>query len=381
MDNKRTVSYLTFASFPSRAAHAVHIMNMCRALAENGYRVTLYGHIKGESDLIYSHYGIETPFLLKSVHVGKARFLGRLAALVRMTAFIRRDTSDLLYTRDLFNGWAAARSGRPFFFELHELPDGFFRRRLLFSILNSAGLKRLIFISNRLKTLFEERFGLPPVSICVAHDGVNLKDFLPERSKVDLRKAVNLPRDAFIAGYTGSLFPGRGSEIVLQLAERLPGMVFVLVGGEGRYLEDWRKRILSSGLSNIILSGYVPYSSVPSYLHAFDALLMPYQKKVLHRQAGHDTVEYMSPLKMFEYMAAGRPLISSRLPVLEEVLKDGDNALLVDPDDIGMWSDALLRVKADEDLAQKLSRQAGKDAEEYTWSKRVRLIFDEGRED
>jgi glycosyltransferase involved in cell wall biosynthesis len=102
---------------------------------------------------------------------------------------------------------------------------------------------------------------------------------------------------------------------------------------------------------------------------------MPYQKQVLHRQAKHDTVKYMSPLKMFEYMAASRPIVSSRISVLEEVLQNNVNSILVQPNDLNEWEKALKKLIRDSKFAQTIAAKAKKDVLNFSWDQRTNIIF------
>ena len=226
-----------------------------------------------------------------------------------------------------------------------------------------------------MKHLFEEKFAFRGDKGVIAHDGGDFTQYSGIPSSVELRKELGLQQESSIVGYAGSLFPGRGGEVVLELARLFSDVRFLVAGGEGEYLERFRGEIKRSGLQNVISVGFIPHGSVPRYLSACDALLMPYQRAVLHRQARHDTVDYMSPLKMFEYMASGTPIISSRLPALEEVLEDGKNALLVEPDRIEEWGTALKRILSKKGFAEGLAKQDRRDVKQYTWDKRAELIM------
>ena len=107
-----------------------------------------------------------------------------------------------------------------------------------------------------------------------------------------------------------------------------------------------------------------------------DILLMPYQEKVSIGVKGHDTAQWMSPMKMFEYMATGLPIISSDLPSLREVLQNKKNALLVSPSDPRAWCDALDCLSLDSELACRIGKKAYQDyKDKYTWGARARKII------
>mgnify|MGYP001345594998 CR=1 FL=1 len=144
-------------------------------------------------------------------------------------------------------------------------------------------------------------------------------------------------------------------------------------GGNENELKD--KRSINS-LINLRYMGYISHTRAMQIMKTVDVLLMPYQKSVSIGAEGHDTAGWMSPMKMFEYMATGLPIISSDLPVLKEILKDGENSILVPPDDINCWVKALDKVLNNASLAEKIGACAHQEYKEnYTWTKRAaRLI-------
>jgi glycosyltransferase involved in cell wall biosynthesis len=375
MKTPERICYLSFATLPSETAHSVHIVNMCQSIKKTGCSVTLMANLAGTPQEIFEHYNIKHPFQMKNIRLNKIRFLGRFLALVNMFFSVKKIKSDLLYTRDIFNGWLACRLGIPFIFEIHELPMGRTRRFILSRILSNPDLKRIVFISESMKSHFEKTYSSIDVNSCVAHDGVTLANFESLPHKSEQRTRLGLPVSQFIAGYIGSLFPGRGLDIVLGLAARLPEVLFLVVGGEGKYLSDLKARLGKLQLKNVLPVGYVPYRSIPGYMNTCDILLMPYQKQVLHRQAKHDTVKYMSPLKMFEYMAASRPIVSSRISVLEEVLQNNVNSILVQPNDLNEWEKALKKLIRDSKFAQTIAAKAKKDVLNFSWDQRTNIIF------
>ncbi|MFC2156960.1 glycosyltransferase family 4 protein [Acidobacteriota bacterium] len=379
-DCYKTIAYLTFASFPSKAAHSVHIMSMCASLSHLGYGVQLFGNLIEGTEDILKFYGTQEVIFFQDVRIRNVRFVGRILALIRSFFLVKKHKPDLMYTRDVFNGLMASMSKIPFVFELHEIPSNRIRTLILKRIVRSPGLRRLIFISSKMKQRFEKEFpGLGTEGI-IAHDGVDIEKYAELPPSDVLRKRFDLPQEFPIVGYAGSLFPGRGGEVILPLARSFPDVRFLVVGGEGEYLERFQQETVRTNLTNVISIGFVPHSSVPGYLSACDVLLMPYQRAVLHRQSRHDTVQYMSPLKMFEYLASGVPVISSRLPALEEVLQDGKNSLLVEPDRIEAWKEALNKLLSDRIYGKVLANQAKKDVTSYSWMERARLIMDFSQE-
>lgn len=371
------IIFLTFARLPSRAAHTVNIVKMCQAIKKIGLDVSLVSDARKTAEEIFDHYNIQYPFNIKKIKCFNIRVFGRIFFLIKAFFYIRKEQTDLLYTRDVFNAFLAKLLKQPFIFEIHELPNNRFRESLLRNVLSSPRLKKVVCISKSLKELFESRFGdvLCRKPCITAHDGVDLKNFKITLSQREARMALYLPETAFIAGYTGSLFEGRGIEIILDLAVLLKDVVFVIAGGEGKYLNLLRREVAKLNLDNVIVKGFMPHKKIPVFLQAADVLLMPYQKKVLHRQKKHDTAAFMSPLKMFEYMASGRPIVSSRIEVIEELLQNKKNALLVEPDNVEEWSHSIKYLKMNKEFADKMGRQAKQDVKDFSWETRVMKIF------
>ena len=123
--------------------------------------------------------------------------------------------------------------------------------------------------------------------------------------------------------------------------------------------------------------GYIDPKNARETMGIMDVLLMPYQKSVSIGIKGIDTSKWMSPMKMFEYLSVGVPIISSNLSVLKEVLVDYENCLLVEPDDIDAWSEALNRVISDAGLEEQLGLNAYMlYRHKYTWRRRAKAMLD-----
>jgi glycosyltransferase involved in cell wall biosynthesis len=161
--------------------------------------------------------------------------------------------------------------------------------------------------------------------------------------------------------------------VIEEMARRRPRVLFLLFGE--------RKGNSAARLPNLACPGFVPHRVALQIMRAVDVLLMPYQLEVSIGMRGHDTARWMSPMKMFEYLASGTPVVSSDLIVLREVLRDGENALLVPPADAGRWVEAVDRLLGDPGFAQRLGRAGHASyAAGHTWSQRARRILEAASE-
>tara|TARA_B100000315_G_scaffold170872_1_gene159388 strand:+ start:1035 stop:2204 length:1170 start_codon:yes stop_codon:yes gene_type:complete len=378
--------YFSTSIVPSKYANSVHVMKMCEALAQNGQDVTLFG-IKNihENVDVFDYYGVEKVFDIKSFPMlkipGKNLYnpLTVLSAgiyLLVSSAHIFFDRSAFVYTRDPYGAFALAILGQKFVWEIHELPSSRFKNFLFTKVLKSNAVVMIVCISEKMKSLLFSQFSFIEnyVKTMVAHDGATPSNEIL-KPQHELRKELDLPQNSFIAGYTGNLFSGRGIELIFEIAEKLQDVTFVIVGGHDEDLTRLRQFLEKGSFSNIDLHGFQPPHLIPYYLKAFDILLMPYQKKVSLRGNKRDTSEFMSPMKMFEYMASGRPIISSRLPVLMEVLSHDQNALLAEPDVVNEWLSAVTLLKENRQLRDSLAQKATEDVMNYTWEERADSVL------
>ena len=135
----------------------------------------------------------------------------------------------------------------------------------------------------------------------------------------------------------------------------MPGVLFLIFGGNDQDIQRLSSQIKDR---NIKLMGHVDNFIARKIMLSVDCLLMPYQKQVSIGQKGHDTGRWMSPMKMFEYMASSNPIISSDLPALREILEDNVNALLVECDNYEQWISAINKLINNKDLSSRLATNA-----------------------
>ena len=360
--------YLSESILPSRLANSVHVMKMCSALAGRGHDLLLVGVKGDDAELggksLFEHYGVNAEFNVERIPYPRIKG-GSLIFPWLAARAARAFVPELVYGRYARGMGLLAGLGAPLVFETHQPVTvmGSISRRAFFRMEKKGNLKRLVVISEALKKLLAQETGVK--DILVAHDAVDLPS--PEE-----KPQPGFDPARFKVGYFGSLYQGRGVEVVVELARRFPGMDFHLVGGRESDLAERRSGDLPA---NLVFHGFVPPAMVPGMMGSCQALLMPYQRKVTILGEG-DTSRWMSPLKMFEYLASGVPLISSDIPVLREVLTPGENALLVPPDDLDAWSRALETLRDRPEIAAGLADKGRKGvAEKYTWAKRAELVL------
>jgi len=366
--------YVSLSYVPSRRASSVHVMKMCAALARAGHDVRLIAkrsHDRADAAAdAHAFYGA-TGFAIDTLPRPRRRGGGVVFALATLGALLaRRRRTELVYSRDVIGALTALELRMPAVAELHAVPQDPRIRALTRRVARHPGLRGLVVVSDALRRDLVAADLVPRrAPVIVAHDAADPPGEAPGPVQ---RLRAGRPR----IGYVGNLYPGRGIELIVELAARLPAYDFELVGGSPADLATWRAR---AQLPNLTLAGFVRPAELAERYRRFDIVLMPYPRSGISVASGaNDTSRWCSPMKMFEYMASGAPIVSSDLPVLGEVLRDEHNALVAPAGDIARWQHAVERLVTDPGLAARLAQQAYADlVRDHTWDTRVRRIFAE----
>ena len=389
------------SSIPARRANTIQTMKMAQAFAVLGHNVRLAvpqfqaayrenpNHtIDPSQDNDYDwehladHYGIQKKFPI--------RYFSTIAVArhydfsLKVLYWARQNGSQYIYTRLPQIAAIGSTLNTATIFEVHDMPGGKLGPRLFRRYLKGRGAARLVVITRALADDLSREFDpllLKQLTI-IAPDGVDLERYqdLPEpnaaRKKLLERNLIDIsiPEGRFTAGYTGHLYQGRGVNQMLEMAARLVDITFLIIGGEAGQISQLKSAVESRGLKNIYVLGFIPNAELPLYQAACDVLMMPYQGHVA-ASSGGDISRYLSPMKLFEYMACGRAILASDLPVLKEVL-NAQNAVLLPSDDIQEWVSALETLQREPERREALAAQARTDAENYSWERRARRILD-----
>ena len=359
----------------SRGASAIHVMKMCQAMTRLGIDVELVLPSFNKGIDVFDYYNVEPSFKLTtfpSLKNSSARHIGH-GILSSVYTKMNRKNFDLVLTRNIFYAYLSTTFfGIPTIYDAHHpLVKG---AHLLFdSFKNSKHLVRFSTNSRGLADIYM-KLGLPRDKLNVAHNGVDLEEFTGLPSKEEARRQLNLPIDKKIVCYSGNTYSGRGIDLLIEAAQSLKEALFMVVGGLESDIENYKKIARDKNAENFKLVGFVPHKDVPLYISSADVLVMPYTSQMTIK-GGATAVDFTSPIKLFEYMASRRPIVATSLSTIKEILDDGSNALLVEPDDAELLGRGIKRVLEDHTLAEKLAIQAASDVKKYAWEERVKRIL------
>ena len=359
-------------SRPDRKACREQSMNTVAALARRGVKVTLLMP-RGEGDPALTAADLRAWFDV----AGEFRLVQRESRwageqLVRTLFWLRQvfrdpevERADLLYSRMPALLGMGGRPPLPFAVDHYRpWPDDLpVIRPLLRRTGRSATCLGLVLHSAYAADAYR-RAGFPEEKILVAHNGAEPRRMGPPLAREEARARLGLDPDRFTAVYAGRVSAQKGLDALLALADLRPDTLFLLVGseGEGPVEADARRR------ANVRVVPWQEPAALPAWLHAADVLLIPPSLAPLEQFRN-----CVLPLKLFAYLAAGRPILAPAAPDTAELLADGETALLVPPGDPGAAAAALDRLR-DRALAARLGAAALARSEELTWDRRAERI-------
>ena len=235
--------------------------------------------------------------------------------------------------------------------------------------------KGIVTIHEDLKQKFINE-GISRKKVIVLEDVVDLEKFEKITSNLDkLRKYLNLPKNKKIVMYCGSLKPGKGIGKILETAKYFTeDTLFYIVGGEKKEIKYYYEKAKLDGIKNVIFTGFVKNKLVPFYLKSADILFMPYDLTEKNKIMDINTT---SPIKLFEYMAANKPIVSTKIPTLQKIVQHNIDVLLSNPEDITETVKNIKDLFENNEKGKMLALNAYKKAKEYTYVNRCRKILKE----
>ncbi|MBI4230412.1 MAG: glycosyltransferase family 4 protein [Planctomycetes bacterium] len=355
------IAFLVSGDLPSTSAHSLQAFQMATAIGRLGHAVRLFApeslrlrlrRARGGMDF----YGRAGRVEMERIPCGppwRTTFFSGWGA--RALEVVRRYAPDLVYARDYDSPTETIRAGIPTIVEKHSplLAGNGIER--LFGLADRPAFRSLVVVTRALADVHRNG-GFPVGKIVVEPDGVDLSLF-GEPGPVPAAGPVV---------YAGSLAVWKGIGTLLEAARSLPEVPFDIVGGGAFDRLGWRLRGVPR---NVRFLRRVAHAAVPAILVRARALVLPNSGEGV-------SGPYTSPLKLFEYMAAGRPVVATDIPPLREVLRHGENAWIVPPNDPAAMTDGIRRVLDDRALAERISVCARAEVSRYAWEGRSRRILE-----
>ena len=334
------IFYIANMRLPSERAHSIQIMKTCEALSLNGADVELLVPNR-ETDIqedVFKYYSAKRVFKIWKVFALDIVSIGWLGFWIETITFTETVVwrivfkRGIFYTRDEYIAFCLRLLGKRVVWEAHMGQKNLFVKFLILF------RTPVVVISNGLKNLYVS-MGVPEEKILVAPDGVDLNEFNTQISKVDARAKLGISSRGKVVMYVGSRQGWKGVEILEEAAKYLPSDIRVM-----------------------IISGK-PYKEIPLYLRAADLLVIP--------NSGTEDISrlYTSPMKLFEYIASGTPIVASDLPSIREILPESEVSYFT-PNDAKSLAEVIMK-----SLVSERSIYNIVDINEYSWLSRAGKIM------
>ncbi|MBI4709152.1 MAG: glycosyltransferase [Candidatus Portnoybacteria bacterium] len=387
--NLKKLLYITNARIPTEKAHGLQIIKMCEAFAKTGLAVELIipSRINSIRNNPFQYYGVKEIFGLKkifSLDLFKFKILpNRLNFYIQSFSFAAnvflkilftpRKKDIIFYSRDYLILFLFCLMGLDAIAEIHDYKSsqpkwwlGFIAKKVKKIITNSEGTKNFL----------REHYNVSDDKFIVAPNGVDIDFFDIKESTQEARHKLNLSSDKTIISYIGrleTLGMEKGvSDLIrsfAQLIKNRQDVFLCVIGGPDNLISRYQQIADSLGInsSQILFTGQVGYNLIPLYLRAMDIVVVPFP-------ATKQFAFTASPIKVFEFMAAGKVIIASDLPALRTSLSD-KSALFSEPGNIEDLSDKINFILENSALAKEMSERVLEDARQYTWSSRAEKII------
>lgn len=363
------ILYIAPIRLPTEKAHGIQIMETCAALVRAGAEVELV--IPGRHTPIkedpFTYYAIKERFPITTLPVPDTVWLGRFGFLFHVLTFgIRaahyaRRSNGVAYTRDPMTVTILSFLGvKRLAWEVHTSHAGV-PRAVLTSVRGVIPITKGLALWYRARGVLEE-------ALHVAPDAVSLRAFGRidrAAARASLHEKLGIPVDANIALYVGSfgLYAWKGIDIARDAAARVPQVTWLFVGGTPEECEAFTQ----SASPNVRTLPRARREDMPALISAADVLLLP--NKSGEAASERDT----SPMKLFEYMASGVPIVASDIPSLREVLNER-NSFLVRPNEPSALARGVREALADTEASRR-AKMARADVESYTWDRRAENLL------
>ncbi len=318
------ISYLAMSDLPSKNANGLQIIQMCSAFSEIGHNVKLVTpNFDTSVNLsVSNYYGIRKEF--KLIKIGKKKkFLSKIDNILlplKLSLYSMRNKEDLVMTRNLVISFFLIIFGIKHILEIHDDLEiagkkisWIFKK---FKLLNSSKIKKIIFITQSLYKFISYKYFYKKKNY----------EILSDSSSIKIKNKKLVQKNKLKIGYFGSIYKSRGIETVIKISKSDIKNDYFIFGGTKKENNLLARKYRSK---NLKFHRQIPYSKISYQLSKMDIVLMPYTHKVTSTGDVGNIINFMSPMKMFDYLSSGKLIISSDLPVLREVLKHNHNAILI----------------------------------------------------
>jgi glycosyltransferase involved in cell wall biosynthesis len=363
----KKIYYITYSSIPSSLPSSLQIIKICENLSKNKYEITLIKPGTGNKRFsIKNYYGLRYNVNVKefasidSFPQGLKFYLYSFYCLF----FILKKGNSITITRNYFVCYLLLLFKKKVVLEIHHDTniEGRITKFILkyFNFLNKKNLINIVAISNSVKNLFINKYKVEDEKITVLPSGSSIK--VNQSPKLCNNKRLKI-------GYFGSISPSKGINTLIKLSKIDQGNDYYIYGGSREEISKIKKKNINK---NLFLHENVPYFGLPKIMLKMDILTIPYTKIIRSVGEVDEISKYTSPLKLFDYLAVGKIIISSDLKVLREVISSKNAYFVSNYENIFEWKKNITMAKNSKKKILIMSKNNLRLSKEYDHAKRVK---------
>jgi len=377
-----TIYYVFSGRFPSEKAHALYIAKVADSFQGKEYNFVIVASRRGTENANAQAFFRNThPLTVVYIPTLDLRVFGlpkKVVFFINYAFFtfgsfffllFKKRSNTLIFTNESVPALLLSLLKKKVVYEMHDYPENYLK---LFKNLFKR-VFRILTQNEWKKEKLKEEFGIDESKIIVEPNGVEIEKFDIPLGKGEARLLLGLPQEKFLVVYTGHLFDWKGADVLASAAELLQADQFqvIFVGGTPEDVERFKK--VHSGTQNILCVGYRPHDEIPVWQKAADCLVLP------NTATMNISKYYTSPMKLFEYMASGTPIVASDLPSIRAIVTDQEVTFVL-ADDAQALAQHIEDINLNYVEYSKKARFAQNRAAEHTWSMRTDRIVNRLRE-
>jgi len=374
------IVYVTSTRMPTEKAHGLATVKLAEAIASLGSEVDIICPKlwRKNNKNTFDYYGVKNNFKIIKVWVidlMPLKFFEKFLFLIQVLTFSLFSTfyclfkywrEDVIYfSHDYIPLYFLTFISKNVFYDIHHYPgNNFMYKRLMSKAFAFAVQTRW-----KIKELNKD-FNIDESKIVYWPNGTDVDQYNIALSKFDVRNKLNLPQDKKIVLYTGQLFDWKGGDTLIRSITKLnEDAIIYIVGGAKNDVERLKNNIPDANDERVVFIPFQSREKMPLWMKAANVLVIP--------NTGKQKVSlyYTSPMKLFEYMASGKPIVASDIPSIREILND-NNALFAEADNSDSFAEKINYTLNNEREVLSLGKRAQEEVSKYTWKARAEKILE-----
>lgn len=382
MKQVKKIVYVTSTRLPTEKAHGLATIKICEAFVGNGCEVeiiapSLWRKDKGD---IFKYYDIKDNFKIVKIpciDLIPIKVFEKVAFILQSISFsfflipyiilkYKNDIKNIIFfSHDYIPLYFMTFLSNKVFYDIHHFPgDNFIYKRVMEKSFGFSSQTKW-----KTKAL-SDKFFINPKKIVYWPNGTDVNKFRVGISREMAKIELGIPPDKKIVMYTGQLFNWKGVDSLIKSVKILPrDFLIYIVGGARSDVDNYKNSIMEASNERVIFVPFQPHHKIPLWLKAADVLVLPNtgkQKVSLH---------YTSPMKLFEYMASGTPIVATRIPSIEEIVNE-EEVFFAEPDNPDSLAKQIQTAVTSGEIATKKGEKAMEVVSSYTWLARAKKIED-----